>query len=118
MQHGRGVAFHRPITDGLGRVKEACFITEGDMYRLIASSKLSSTTRSSRGCSTRCYLSSAAKFFMRSTSFCKTMFILSSPSTNCARKRPNVWLINKLCLRLPGILLRHGSPVRFVAEHH
>ncbi|MEF3323119.1 phage antirepressor KilAC domain-containing protein [Gulosibacter sp. GYB002] len=41
-QHGRGVAFHHPITDALGRTQEARFITEGDMYRLIASSKLAS----------------------------------------------------------------------------
>lgn len=39
-QHGRGVAFHHPITDALGRTQEARLITEGDLYRLIASSKL------------------------------------------------------------------------------
>ena len=39
-QHGRGVAFHHPITDALGRTQEARFITEGDLYRLIFSSKL------------------------------------------------------------------------------
>lgn len=41
-QHGRGVAFHHPITDALGRTQEARFITEGDLYRLIFSSKLPS----------------------------------------------------------------------------
>jgi prophage antirepressor-like protein len=39
-QHGRGVAFHHPITDALGRTQDARFITEGDLYRLIFSSKL------------------------------------------------------------------------------
>lgn len=39
-QHGRGVAFHHPITDALGRTQEARFITEGDLYRPIFSSKL------------------------------------------------------------------------------
>lgn len=39
-QHGRGVAFHHPITDALGRTQEARFISEGDLYRLIFSSKL------------------------------------------------------------------------------
>lgn len=39
-QHGRGVAFHHPITDALERTQEARFITEGDLYRLIFSSKL------------------------------------------------------------------------------
>lgn len=44
-QHARGVAFHHPITDSLGRTQEARFITEGDLYRLIASSKLESAQR-------------------------------------------------------------------------
>lgn len=44
-QHCRGVAFHHPITDSLGREQEARFITEGDMYRLVASSKLESAQR-------------------------------------------------------------------------
>lgn len=41
-QHCRGVAIHHPIVDSLGRTQEARFITEGDLYRLIASSKLPS----------------------------------------------------------------------------
>lgn len=41
-QHCRGVAIHHPIIDGMGREQTARFITEGDMYRLIASSKLES----------------------------------------------------------------------------
>ena len=41
-QHCRGVAIHHPIIDGIGREQTARFITEGDMYRLIASSKLES----------------------------------------------------------------------------
>jgi len=41
-QHCRGVAIHHPIVDSLGREQTARFITEGDMYRLIASSKLES----------------------------------------------------------------------------
>lgn len=44
-QHCRGVAFHHPIKDNLGREQNARFITEGDMYRLIASSKLESAQR-------------------------------------------------------------------------
>lgn len=44
-QHCRGVAIHHPITDSLGRTQEARFITEGDMYRLIASSKLEGAQR-------------------------------------------------------------------------
>lgn len=44
-QHCRGVAFHHPIKDSLGREQNARFITEGDMYRLIASSKLESAQR-------------------------------------------------------------------------
>ena len=39
-QHCRGVAKRYPITDSLGRSQYANFITEGDVYRLIASSKL------------------------------------------------------------------------------
>jgi len=39
-QHCRGVAFHHPIVDSLGRTQKARFIGEGDMYRLIAHSKL------------------------------------------------------------------------------
>ena len=38
--HCRGVPFRYPITDSLGRTQEARFITEGDLYRLIFSSKL------------------------------------------------------------------------------
>lgn len=41
-QHCRGVANHHPIVDQLGREQQARFITEGDLYRLIASSKLPS----------------------------------------------------------------------------
>lgn len=44
-QHCRGVAIYHPITDGLGRKQDVRFITEGDMYRLIASSKLESAQR-------------------------------------------------------------------------
>lgn len=44
-QHCRGVAFRHPIKDSLGREQNARFITEGDMYRLIASSKLESAKR-------------------------------------------------------------------------
>lgn len=44
-QHCRGVAIHHPIVDSLGREQMARFITEGDMYRLIASSKLDSAQR-------------------------------------------------------------------------
>lgn len=44
-KHCRGVAICYPITDGLGRTQNARFITEGDMYRLIASSKLESAQR-------------------------------------------------------------------------
>ena len=39
-QHCRGVVNRHPITDSLGRSQYANFITEGDVYRLIASSKL------------------------------------------------------------------------------
>lgn len=40
--HCRGVTNRYPITDSLGRTQQAVFITEGDVYRLIASSKLPS----------------------------------------------------------------------------
>lgn len=39
-RHCRGVVKRYPITDSLGRTQEAAFISEGDVYRLIASSKL------------------------------------------------------------------------------
>lgn len=38
--HCRGVTKRYPILDSLGRTQEAVFIGEGDVYRLIASSKL------------------------------------------------------------------------------
>lgn len=38
--HCRGVPFRYPIIDALGRSQEARFITEGNLYRLIMSSKL------------------------------------------------------------------------------
>ena len=38
--HCRGVVIRYPISDSLGRTQNARFIREGDMYRLIASSKL------------------------------------------------------------------------------
>lgn len=38
--HCRGVPFRYPINDALGRSQEARFIIEGDLYRLIMSSKL------------------------------------------------------------------------------
>lgn len=41
-RHIDGVANRYPITDSLGRTQQAVFITEGDVYRLIASSKLTS----------------------------------------------------------------------------
>lgn len=44
-QHCRGVANHHPIVDQLGREQQARFITEGDLYRLIASSKLPSAQK-------------------------------------------------------------------------
>lgn len=44
-QHCRGVAIHHPIIDQLGREQSARFITEGDVYRLIASSKLPSAVK-------------------------------------------------------------------------
>ena len=40
--HCKGDALIRGITDNLGREQQARFITEGDLYRLIASSKLPS----------------------------------------------------------------------------
>lgn len=39
-QHCRGVVIRHPIVDGIGRTQTARFITEGDVYRLIAHSKL------------------------------------------------------------------------------
>lgn len=39
-QHCRGVANHHPIRDRAGRTQVARFITEGDLYRLIAHSRL------------------------------------------------------------------------------
>lgn len=44
-QHCRGVAIYHPIQDRLGRSQRARFITEGDLYRLLASSKLESAQR-------------------------------------------------------------------------
>lgn len=41
-RHIDGVANRYPITDSLGRTQQAVFLTEGDVYRLIASSKLPS----------------------------------------------------------------------------
>lgn len=38
--HCCGVTNRYPITDSLGRIQEAQFITEGDLYRLVAASKL------------------------------------------------------------------------------
>ena len=38
--HCRGLPFRYPIVDAHGRTQEARFITEGDLYRLIFSSKL------------------------------------------------------------------------------
>ena len=43
-QHCRGAAIHRPLPTA-GGVQQARFITEGDMYRLIVSSKLESAVR-------------------------------------------------------------------------
>lgn len=40
--HCRGAAIYRPIIDRLGREQKARFLTEGDVYRLIVSSKLES----------------------------------------------------------------------------
>lgn len=47
-QHCRGVAVYHPIQDALGRTQEARFITEGDMYRLIAHSTLPSAEQFER----------------------------------------------------------------------
>ena len=44
-QHCRGVAKHHPIVDQLGRTQQARFITEGDLYRLVAGSKLPSAQK-------------------------------------------------------------------------
>lgn len=41
-RHIDGVANRYPITDSLGRTQQAVFLTEGDVYRLIGSSKLPS----------------------------------------------------------------------------
>lgn len=41
-KHCRGVAIYYPIQDALGREQQARFISEGDVYRLTASSKLPS----------------------------------------------------------------------------
>lgn len=43
--HCHGVPFRYPIQDVMGRTQEARFITEGDLYRLVASSKLESAQR-------------------------------------------------------------------------
>lgn len=39
-KHCHGVAIYYPIQDALGREQQARFISEGDLYRLIASSRL------------------------------------------------------------------------------
>lgn len=44
-QHCKGVVKHHPIPDRLGRVQNVRVISEGDVYRLIASSKLPSAQR-------------------------------------------------------------------------
>jgi anti-repressor protein len=44
-QHCRGVVKRHPIQDGLGRTQQARFITEGDLYRMVASSKLPEAQR-------------------------------------------------------------------------
>lgn len=44
-RHCRGVVKHYPIVDALGRTQDARFITEGDLYRLVASSKLPAAER-------------------------------------------------------------------------
>ena len=44
-QHCRGVAIYHPIEDSLGRKQEARFISEGDLYRLIAHSQLPDAER-------------------------------------------------------------------------
>ena len=46
--HCHGVTKRYPISDSLGREQQARFITEGDVYRLIASSKLPSAVRFER----------------------------------------------------------------------
>lgn len=46
-QHCRGVV-KRHITDSLGRQQDACFIPEGDVYRLITHSKLPSAEKFER----------------------------------------------------------------------
>lgn len=46
--HCHGVTKRYPIADSLGREQQARFITEGDVYRLIASSKLPSAVRFER----------------------------------------------------------------------
>ncbi|MCO6558525.1 MAG: phage antirepressor [Bifidobacterium sp.] len=38
--HCRGVAFYHPIIDSLGRTQKARFVSEGDLYRLVTSSRL------------------------------------------------------------------------------
>lgn len=44
-KHCRGVAICYPIQDALGREQQARFISEGDMYRLITSSRLPAAER-------------------------------------------------------------------------
>lgn len=44
-RHCRGVVKRYPIVDSLGRTQEAAFITEPDLYRLIAHSKLPAAER-------------------------------------------------------------------------
>ena len=44
-KHCRGVAKRYPISDALGRTQDARFVSEGDMYRLVASSKLEGAQR-------------------------------------------------------------------------
>ena len=44
-RHCRGVVKRYPITDRLGRTQQVRFITEGDLYRLIAGSKLPAAVR-------------------------------------------------------------------------
>ena len=39
-QHCRGVAFHHPIPDALGRMQQTRILTEPDVLRLIVSSTL------------------------------------------------------------------------------
>ena len=43
--HCRGSVIRRPISDALGREQDTRFISEGDMYRLVASSKLEGAQR-------------------------------------------------------------------------